>query len=159
LQNGVKPGQLVSFYLTNQPEFIFGHLGAWSIGSAPAMMNHHLAGDALIHCLRVAGGKLLIVDEDKETQERIEAVRERIENELGMTIRILDSGLKGEICRMEPIRPDDQLRNNMDGTFPMCLFYTRSVYRFAIYTTQLTPVVAQLATLKPALSNPNALAV
>jgi acyl-coenzyme A synthetase/AMP-(fatty) acid ligase len=124
----VKPGQLVSFYLTNQPEFVFGHLGAWAIGSAPAMMNHHLAGDALIHCLKVAGGKLLIVDEDKETQERIEAVRERIENELGMTIKILDSQLKGEICRMEPIRPDDELRNGIDGTFPMCLFYTRSVY-------------------------------
>ncbi|KAF2708219.1 fatty acid transporter-like protein [Pleomassaria siparia CBS 279.74] len=124
LQNGVKPGKLVSFYLTNQPEFVFGHLGAWSIGSAPAMMNHHLAGDALIHCLKVAESKLLIVDEAPDIIERIEAVRDKIEGELGMTIRILDAQLKGEICRMEPKRPEDELRSGIDGTFPMCLFYT-----------------------------------
>ena len=91
------------------------------------MMNHHLAGDALIHCLKIAGGKLLIVDDAADTIERIEAVRDRIEGELGMTIKILDSQLKGEICRMEPKRPGDELRAVNDGTFPMCLFYTRFV--------------------------------
>ncbi|KAF1963021.1 fatty acid transporter-like protein [Byssothecium circinans] len=124
LQNGVKSGTLVTFYLTNQPEFVFGHLGAWSIGSAPALINHHLAGDALVHCLKVAGGKLLIVDEDSEIQKRIEEVRSRIEGELGMQIRVLDKHLKGEILRMEPKRPEDELRSSMKGTFPMFLFYT-----------------------------------
>lgn len=127
LQNGVKPGELVTFYLTNQPEFVFGHLGSWAIGSAPAMINHHLAGDALIHCLKVAGGKLLIVDEDPDTQQRIEDVRDRIEGELGITIKVLDKHLKGEILRMEPKRPDDEYRKGILGTFPMCLFYTRYV--------------------------------
>lgn len=125
LQNGVTAGSLVTFCLTNQPEFVFGTLGAWAIGSAPALINHHLAGDALIHCLKVAGGKLLIVDEDKDTQQRINAVRDRIEGELGMTIRVLDTHLKGEILRLEPTRPEDELRSGMPGTFPMCLFYTR----------------------------------
>ncbi|CAI6339528.1 unnamed protein product [Periconia digitata] len=124
LQNGVTSGTLVTFYLTNQPEFIFGTLGAWSVGSAPAMINHHLAGDGLIHCLKVAGGKLLIVDEDAEARERIEDVRDRIEGELGMEIRILDKALKGEILRMEPKRPEDELRSTIGGKFPMCLFYT-----------------------------------
>jgi acyl-coenzyme A synthetase/AMP-(fatty) acid ligase len=118
---------LVTFYLTNQPEFVFGHLGSWAIGSAPAMINHHLAGDALVHCLKVSKGKLLIVDEDAECIERIEAVRDRIEGELGMTIRILNQGLKGEISRMEPKRPEDHYRDQIKGSFPMCLFYTRSV--------------------------------
>jgi acyl-CoA synthetase (AMP-forming)/AMP-acid ligase II len=125
LQNGVTSGSLVTFCLTNQPEFVFGTLGAWSIGSAPALINHHLAGDALVHCLKVAGGKLLIVDEDKDTQERVNAVRDRIEGELGMTIRVLDTHLKGEILRLEPTRPDDELRSGVTGKFPMCLFYTR----------------------------------
>ncbi|KAF2636403.1 fatty acid transporter-like protein [Massarina eburnea CBS 473.64] len=124
LENGVKSGTLVTFYLTNQPEFVFGHLGAWAIGSAPAMINHHLAGDALIHCLKVAGGKLMIVDEDSEARGRIEAERGRIEGELGMEIRILDQQLKGEIMRLEPKRPEDELRSGITGTFPMCLFYT-----------------------------------
>ena len=69
----------MSLYLTNQPEFVFAHLAAWGVGSAPALINHHLAGDALVHCLKVAGGKLLLVDEASDAQERIEAVRDRIE--------------------------------------------------------------------------------
>ncbi|KAJ4297536.1 hypothetical protein N0V90_005428 [Kalmusia sp. IMI 367209] len=124
LQNGVKPGELVSFYLTNQPEFMFAHLGSWGVGSAPALINHHLAGDALVHCLKVAGGRLLLVDEDSEAQERIEAVRDRIEGELGMTIRILDKQLKGEILRTEPKRPEDEYRAGVTGIFPIFLFYT-----------------------------------
>ena len=127
LQNGVRPGELVSFYLTNQPEFMFAHLGSWAVGSAPAWINHHLAGDALVHCLKVAGGKLLLVDEDSEAQERIEAVRDRIEGELGMTIRILDKHQKGEILRTEPKRPEDELRAGVKGAFPIFLFYTRCV--------------------------------
>ncbi|KAF2748953.1 fatty acid transporter-like protein [Sporormia fimetaria CBS 119925] len=124
LENGVKPGALVTFYLTNHPEFVFGHLGSWAIGSAPAMINHHLAGDALIHCLKVSKGKLLIVDEDSECIKRIEAVRDRIENELGMTIKILNGALKGEISRMEPRRPENHYRDAVKPNFPMCLFYT-----------------------------------
>lgn len=115
----------MSFYLTNQPEFIFAHLGSWSVGSAPAMINHHLAGDALVHCLKVAASKLLLVDEDPDAQQRIEAVRDRIEGELGMTIKVLDKRLKGEILRLEPKRPEDEYRTGIVGTFPMCLMYTR----------------------------------
>lgn len=124
LEHGVRPGKLVTFYLTNQPEFVFGHLGSWAIGSAPAMINHHLAGDALIHCLKVSGGKLLIVDQDQDCVERIMAVRDRIEGELGMTIMVLDQELKGAISRLEPKRPEDSYRSGVKGTFPMCLFYT-----------------------------------
>lgn len=89
------------------------------------MINHHLTGDALIHCLKVAGGKLMLVDGDSEARQRIEDVRSRIEGELGMEIRVLDNSLKGEILRMEPKRPEDELRSGVKGTFPMCLFYTR----------------------------------
>ncbi|KAH7122390.1 hypothetical protein B0J11DRAFT_531371 [Dendryphion nanum] len=124
LQNNVKTGDLVAFYLTNQPEFVFAHLGSWAVGSAPAMINHHLAGDALIHCLKVSKAKLIVVDDASDTRERIEEVRDRIEGELGMTIQILDQNLKGEICRLEPKRPGDELRAPLKGDFPLFLFYT-----------------------------------
>lgn len=117
----------MSLYLTNQPEFVFAHLGSWAVGSAPALINHHLAGDALVHCLKVAGGKLLVADSDPEARERIEAVRDRIEGELGMTIKFLDQDLKGQILRMEPKRPEDEYRAGVTGTFPIFLFFTRLV--------------------------------
>lgn len=114
--------------MMNRPEFLFAHLGSWSIGSAPAWINYNLSGDSLVHCLKVAGSKLVLVDEDAECRDRIEAVRGRLESELGMTIIILDRQQKGEISRMEPERPKDELRANVKGKFPLFLFYTRSVY-------------------------------
>jgi acyl-CoA synthetase (AMP-forming)/AMP-acid ligase II len=127
LQNNVAPGQLVAMYMMNRPEFIFAHLGSWSIGSAPAWINYNLAGDSLVHCLKVSGARVLLVDEDMECRARIEAVKGRLESELGMTILVLESGLKGEISRLEPKRPEDELRVGMKGKFPLFLFYTRSV--------------------------------
>lgn len=111
----------------NRPEFLFAHLGSWSIGSAPAWINYNLAGDALVHCLKISGAKVLLVDEDQECRDRIEAIRERLESELGMTILVLDTGLKGEISRLEPTRPEDELRAGVKGKFPLFLFYTRLV--------------------------------
>lgn len=111
----------------NRPEFLFAHLGSWSIGSAPAWINYNLAGDALVHCLKVSGAKVLLVDEDMDCRKRIEDIRERLEQELGMTILILDNDLKGEISRTEPKRPEDELRVNAKGKFPLFIFYTRLV--------------------------------
>lgn len=79
----------------------------------------------MVHCLKVAGAKMLLVDEDSACRQRIEDVRERLEKELGMTIKVLDQSLKGEVSRLEPQRPDDDLRKNANGKFPIFLFYTR----------------------------------
>jgi acyl-CoA synthetase (AMP-forming)/AMP-acid ligase II len=124
LQSGVQTGELMAMYMMNRPEFLFVHLGSWAIGSAPAWINYNLAGDALVHCLKVAGAKVLLVDEDADCRKRIEDVRDRLEGELGMTIKILGQELKGEIARMEPIRPGDEMRKDAKGKFPLFLFYT-----------------------------------
>ena len=113
--------------MMNRPEFLFAHLGLWSVGSAPAWINYNLAGDALVHCLAVAAAKILLVDEESECRQRIEAVRVRLEGELGMTVIMLDKDQKGEISRIEPQRPDDALRTGVMGKSPLFLFYTRSV--------------------------------
>jgi acyl-coenzyme A synthetase/AMP-(fatty) acid ligase len=143
LQAGVQPGKLVAMYMMNRPEFLFTHLGSWAIGSAPAWINYNLAGDALVHCLKVAEAKVLVVDEDDECRKRIEEVRDRLEGELGMTIVVLDQAQKGEISRLEPKRPGDELRVGAKGKFPLFLFYTRSVGMEVWRRTQLTHTVAQ----------------
>ncbi|KAH7398706.1 hypothetical protein DE146DRAFT_655357 [Phaeosphaeria sp. MPI-PUGE-AT-0046c] len=124
LQNGVQPNSLFAMYMMNRPEFLFAHLGSWAIGSAPAWINYNLAGDALVHCLKVAGAKFLLVDEDGDCRRRIEEVGDRLEGELGMVVKVLDGELKGEIARMEPIRPGDEMRVGAKGKFPLFLFYT-----------------------------------
>ena len=155
LQQGVQPGKLVAMYMMNRPEFLFTHLGSWAIGSAPAWINYNLAGDALVHCLKVAGSKVIIVDEDAECRRRIEEVRDRLEGELGMKIVVLDQAQKGEISRMEPKRPGDELRVGAKGKFPIFLFYTRSVYQICFSVIWLTLAAAQRDTPKRAPSRHN----
>jgi len=119
---------LVAFYLQNSPEFIFAWLGLWAIGCAPAMINFNLAGDALIHCLRVSGAKVLLVNGDEKLQCRIEGERKAIEEQLGMELIVLSEGLKSQISLKLPERPDDSYRAGVKGNFPAALFYTRWVF-------------------------------
>lgn len=126
LSNGVQSGDLVAVYLQNSPEFMFVMLASWCIGTAPAMINYNLASEGLIHCLKLSGSKVVLVDEDSECRARIEACRERIEGELGMKIIVLDEKMKHEISSTDPKRPEDKYRAGMKGEFPMCLIYTRS---------------------------------
>lgn len=123
-ENGVRPGELVATYLVNSPEFMFNILGSWSIGCAPAMINYNLAGDALVHSLKVSGSKVMVVDEDAECVERVEAVRERIESELGMRVVIIDAATKANIYARDPSRPPNSYRDGVTGSFPIFIFYT-----------------------------------
>ena len=130
LQNDVKPGELIATYLVNSPECMFSMMGSWSIGSAPALINYNLGGDGLVHCLKVTQSKVLLVDEDSECRERIEAVRSRIENDLGMRILILDASTKAAIAALAPERPSDQYRDRVTGEFPIFIFYTSGTTGF-----------------------------
>ncbi|KAF4549909.1 AMP-binding enzyme-like protein 25 [Elsinoe fawcettii] len=123
LQHDVQPGELVSFYLMNSPEFIFAYLATWAIGTAPALINYNLTGDALIHCLKLAGSKVILVDEESDCRARIEESRSRIE-ELGMRIVILDSATKAHLLSLPPKRPERKYRAPVKPTWPMCLIYT-----------------------------------
>ena len=69
--HGVQPGQFVAFYLTNSPEFLFCWLALLAIGAAPALVNYHLAGEALVRCVEVSGASLLLVDDDEGCSRRV----------------------------------------------------------------------------------------
>jgi len=124
LSQGVQPGELVAFYLINSPEFVFSYLATWAIGTAPALINYNLAGDALIHCLKLSGSKVVMVDEDAECRGRIEESRSRIEGELGMKIIIMDQETRQMLATMEPKRPEHKYRAKLTPRSPMCLLYT-----------------------------------
>lgn len=123
----MKPKDLVSFYLTNSPDFVFAWLGLWAIGAAPAMINYNLAGKALMHCLGVSGASLLLVDEDPALKARVEEVQEQIEGELKMRIIVMDKDVKNGIRSLNAERPSDSYRERVKGDDPMVIFYTRFV--------------------------------
>lgn len=79
----------------------------------------------MIHCLKVSGAEVLIVDEDEKVKSRIEGERKRIEEELGMRPIVLSESLKAQIALRLPERPDDSYREGVTANFPAALFYTR----------------------------------
>jgi acyl-CoA synthetase (AMP-forming)/AMP-acid ligase II len=109
----------------NSPDFVFAWLGLWAIGASPAMINYNLAGKALLHCLKVSGSSLILVDQDPELVARIETARADIEGQLGMTIRVIDSETKKDIRAHKAERPGDEHRVGVQANWPMCIFYTR----------------------------------
>jgi acyl-CoA synthetase (AMP-forming)/AMP-acid ligase II len=124
LSLGIQPGQVMAFYLQNSPEFAIGLLALWAIGCAPAFINYNLVGPALVHCLKVSGAEILLVDEDAACAARIDDQRPVIENELKMRPVSLDEGLRAHIASFPTTLPEDKLRRGMAGSFPSCVLYT-----------------------------------
>ena len=129
LENGVRPGDHVAFYLMNSAEFIQAWLGLWAIGAAPAMINYNLAAKSLIHCLGFSGAKILLMDEDPALTARIKDEKIAIEGDLKMKIMVLDGKCKQHIRGMKAERPSDAFREGVKGDWPIAIFYTRCVYR------------------------------
>ena len=124
LQHGLRPGKIVAFCLQNSPDFVFAWLGLWAIGCAPAMINFNLTGDALIHCLKISGAELVLVDEDPKIFSHVATEKQRIEQELGMRPMVLNDDFRA-ILRSQPMkRPDDTYREGVKGHFPSAIFYT-----------------------------------
>jgi acyl-CoA synthetase (AMP-forming)/AMP-acid ligase II len=121
----------------NCPEFMFVWMATWALGCAPALINYNLTGDALVHCLKVSGATVLLVDEDEGCQARINESRERIESEVGMQTVVLSPEKKAEINALEPKVPERKWRAGLKGDFPMCLLYTR----YGVIYIRVSPVI------------------
>lgn len=124
LANGVKPGDMVATYMMNNADFMVIWLGLFAIGCAPAHLNYNLKGESLIHCLNVAGVKMMLVDSDAECLERFEACKEQVEKELGVASFTVGPALLEKVYAGAVIVPGDEYRENVVGSDPTCLLYT-----------------------------------
>ncbi|KAF1998842.1 acetyl-CoA synthetase-like protein [Amniculicola lignicola CBS 123094] len=124
LSQGVKPGDMVATYLMNSADFLVIWLGLWCIGCAPAMPNYNLKGESLMHCLRVSGANIVLVDGDVECKERFEGIRSEAEKELGIAVLVVDDRLVGEVMKKPTNAPGDEYRAGVTASSPTCLLYT-----------------------------------
>lgn len=79
-----------------------------------------------MHCLRLSGAKVLLVDADEGLRSRIEEARSGIE-ELGMRTVIIDEESLGKVRSQSSARIEDAYREGVRGNWPMAMFYTRFV--------------------------------
>lgn len=126
LERGVQQKDIVAFYLTNSPEFMVAWLGLWAIGCSPAMINFHLSGESLIHCVKLTGSKMILVDWDEGCRIRIEESRPELEK-IGINIVVLDDAVKRHIGILQPTRPPDSCRSGLRIQDPGFLLFTRYV--------------------------------
>lgn len=87
------------------------------------MVNSNLAGEALMHSLKISEAKVILVDEDEASQERIRAMKDKVE-ELGMRIIVLDAKTRARIQTLSSERLGDDYRRGVTFEFPIFLFYT-----------------------------------
>jgi fatty-acyl-CoA synthase len=57
----LKAGDSAALLMQNSPEYVAIWLGLSSIGATVALLNTHLGGDSLAHCIKIASPKLIIV--------------------------------------------------------------------------------------------------
>ncbi|KAK2827822.1 hypothetical protein FQN49_007309 [Arthroderma sp. PD_2] len=124
LAQGVRKGDLVAVYLQNREEFMIIWLALWSIGCAPAAINYNITGNALIHCLKISGSKILLVDEDPACRSRVQECQSDITGSLEMKLKTLDGFLKAHIRTLPTTLPSEELGRNIEGEFPAILLYT-----------------------------------
>lgn len=123
LANGVKPGDMVATYMMNNADFMVIWLGLFCIGCAPAHLNYNLKGEGLLHCLKVAGVKLVLVDSDPDCAARFDACREQVA-EFGIAPFVVNDALLEKVYAGPVIVPGDEYRENVIGSDPTCLLYT-----------------------------------
>ncbi|GAB9465392.1 Long-chain fatty acid transporter [Globisporangium polare] len=61
LQRGLRAGQTVALLMENRPEFVVVWLGLSKVGVVTALLNTHLLADGLVHCVKLADTKEVIV--------------------------------------------------------------------------------------------------
>jgi acyl-CoA synthetase (AMP-forming)/AMP-acid ligase II len=122
LSQGVVPGDLVAFFMGNNPEFVLAWMGLWAIGAAPALINHNLTRQALLHCLGVAESKLVLADGPPELLERLDLVQDELAMNGARIVKLAD--VRSQVEASPATRPPDELRESLSPMSPFGLFYT-----------------------------------
>ncbi|OAL29241.1 hypothetical protein AYO22_02135 [Fonsecaea multimorphosa] len=120
LEANVRPGDCVGFYLQNSPDFVLGWLGLLAIGCYPAMINYNLVGGALVHCVKIAECKVLLVDED--FRDRVLENKEL--QQLGISIHVVDRDFRARLSRMPGRMPSAEYTKDIGEKTKLALRYT-----------------------------------
>jgi len=106
----------------NSPDFVLAWMGLWAIGAAPALINHNLTRQALLHCLGVAESKLVLADGPPELVERLDVVQDELATKGIRIVKLAD--VRSQVEASPATRPPDELREGLTPMSPFGLFYT-----------------------------------
>lgn len=119
-RRGVRRGDLVGLDFQNTDTFIFLFLATWAIGASPALLNHNLTGNPLIHCVKKSTARLVLVD-PVVASNVTEEVRSGLE---GVNFEAVTPEIEQEMLAMDNVRPPDELRSGFKDEDMAMLIYT-----------------------------------
>ena len=126
LAQGLKRGDTVAIFLPNRLEYVAAWMGLAKVGVVGALVNNHLAGQALCHCIEIAHAAHVIAD--AETAPAFEAVQERLG--AGAKLWTLDgpragaADLAAALAQLPDSRPDKSLREGIVAGETALYIYT-----------------------------------
>ncbi|KAK4664350.1 long-chain fatty acid transporter fat1 [Podospora pseudopauciseta] len=119
-RRGVKKGEMVALDFQNTDTFIFLLLALWAIGAVPALINYNLTGAALVHCVKRANARLMLIDPTVAGD-----VGEDVKSELsGTMFEVVTPQLESQMLAFDGTRPADELRSGAAGEAMGILIYT-----------------------------------
>jgi acyl-CoA synthetase (AMP-forming)/AMP-acid ligase II len=117
---GIDKGDVVALNFQNTDVFVFMFLALWQIGATPAFINYNLSGKSLVHCMKIASTRLMLVDPVVARN-----VGDDVRAELGnVRIEIFTPELEAKTMAMDPVRFPDSLRSKATGRDMALLIYT-----------------------------------
>ncbi len=120
LAQGLASGDVVALLMPNCAEYLAVWLGLTRIGATVALVNSHLAGDALVHSIAIVAPKLVIVG--AELAPRLSALRGRLPRDLACWVYGADAHdfapLAPELDRFsgQPLHADERSAPSIDAT-------------------------------------------
>lgn len=101
LAQGLGPGDAVALVLPNRLDYVPAWMGLTKVGVIAALVNNHLVGSALAHCVALAAARHVIVD--PETAAALEPCRGRIGRPV--TLWGLDGAALDPAAGDQPLEP------------------------------------------------------
>ena len=133
-QRSVQRGDIVALDFMNCPQFLFLCMALWSLGAVPAFINYNLAGDALVHSIKVSTARLVIFDPEvaprvwtDQTASMLQAADSHGEGAGPLETVIFTQTLQASIESEQqgfPFRAPDDARAGITGRSPCALIFT-----------------------------------
>tara|TARA_R100000365_G_C2747318_1_gene77111 strand:+ start:1116 stop:2939 length:1824 start_codon:yes stop_codon:yes gene_type:complete len=121
LKQGLKPGDCVALFMENRPEYVSIWVGLAKIGVVTALVNHHLEGEGLSHCINIVEAKHIITGAEQDTS--IEAVHPNLEGapEIWSLGGAYGENFETVLADMPATRPGREHRADLRGK-DLCLY-------------------------------------
>jgi len=127
---GLRRSDVVGLVMTNRAEYIAAWMGFAKVGVATALINTNLTGQALAHCLNIAGVAQVLADE--ETWRRCEEARRFVTRTMMLWVLGLKDadeiserrGLDNAVRSGSSVRPQKSVRDGITNRDTALYIYT-----------------------------------